>query len=245
MAVTAETSGPMGKTNSGVLIDGSELAATGDGYSFYHSRERRYGSMALTNLVTDVAKTVAAAYPGSVLQVGDMSGKGGGRITGHSSHRTGQDVDLAFFVRNPQKSDTRDYLLALHDPYGVTVKDGHAAYFDYEKNWAVVEALLTSDKAQVQWIFVSKGLKARLLAYGLASGRDIDVLNRAASILHQPKDSAIHNDHFHVRIFCPPVETAPACVQGKPVWPWVNNPRKHSQSAVSDDRLYAMATEDL
>lgn len=246
MAVTSDMSGPVGKTNRGVLTNGAELPPKGPGYAFYHSRDRRYGSEQLTSLIEDVALRVESDYPGSILKVGDLSGRGGGKISGHSSHRTGQDVDFAFFVRNPKKKDTRDFVLSLHDQYGVAVAEREVGYFDYEKNWALVEALLTSGKAEVQWIFVSKGLKARLLAYALSSGKDLEVIARAADVLHQPGDSAIHNDHFHVRIYCPPIESSPACRQRKPVWPWIEKSSfAPSGPSPSDDRLVELALENL
>ena len=245
IAVTAGTAGPVGRTNRGVLVGGEALPKAGEGYAFYHDRDRRYGSAQLTALVTEVAQKVAADFPDSVLLVGDLSGNGGGKITGHSSHRTGLDVDLAFFVRCPERTNTDAFLLAPHDPYGVTVSDGHAGYFDYEKNWAVVEALLSSEAAQIQWIFVSKGLKARLLAYALSSGKNMDLVARAADVLHQPGDSAIHNDHFHVRIYCPSIPDAPACEQRKPQWPWVKAPRKTTPSSPSDETLLTLALEGL
>ncbi|MBN2528041.1 MAG: penicillin-insensitive murein endopeptidase [Deltaproteobacteria bacterium] len=248
MAITSEAGGPVGSTSNGVLVGGRALPAEGaDGYAFYHQRDRRYGSLALTALVEDVARDVSSAYPGSVLQVRDLSGDGGGRISGHHSHRTGMDVDLAFFVRNPKKKSTREFVLAKHDALGVAVGDHAVAYFDTPKNWAVVEALLSSNHADIQWIFISKGLKARLLAYALAAGKDVELIEKASMILHQPKDSAIHNDHFHVRIFCPPVDVAPACEQRKPIWPWIKEKQTPPPASVlpSDHQLMALALEGL
>ncbi|MBN2341491.1 MAG: penicillin-insensitive murein endopeptidase [Deltaproteobacteria bacterium] len=244
--MTTKTAGPIGGTSDGVVVNACEMPSEGEGYAFYHKRDRRYGSEALTGLVERVSKKVMMQYPDSILKVGDLSGKGGGKITGHSSHRTGLDVDLAFFVRNPARSYTGDFLLALHDPNGVAVVDKEVGLFDMEKNWAVVEALLTDTETQVQWIFVSKGLKARLLAYALHRQKDLSVIEQAAAVLHQPGDSAIHNDHFHIRIYCPDVETSPACAQRKPIWPWVKPSHSNSEKHLpSDDALVHLALEGL
>lgn len=244
-AVTTEMSGPLGSTSRGVLLDGREMPHRGVGYEFYHRRDRRYGSVPLTRLVEDVAARVADVYPGSELKVGDESGRGGGRILGHSSHRNGLDVDFAFFVRSPKKTQTRAYVLAPLDQYGVVTTDRDVAYFDYEKNWQLIEALLTSDEAQVQWIFVSSGLKVRLLSYALAAGKDMDVIYRAAHVLHQPKDSAIHNDHFHVRIYCPPQNESVACVQRRPIWPWIDKSFLNEDPGPDDHTLITLALEGL
>lgn len=243
VAVTTKTTGPIGGTSNGVLVGAIEMDSKGVGYEFYHKRDRRFGSKELTKIVQNVAQKVDENHPGTVLNVGDLSGEGGGKITGHSSHRTGLDVDLAFFVKNPAKSNTREFLLALHDPNGVAIHDNQVGMFDMEKNWTVVEALLTDAEVQVQWIFVSKGLKARLLSYGLHRQKDLAVLEKAAHVLHQPGDSAIHNDHFHVRIYCPSLDEAPNCAQRKPLWPWI---KKSPQTSMpSDERLSRLALAGL
>ena len=42
-----------------------------------------------------------------------------------------------------------------------------------------------------------------MLEYAISSGAPKSLVARAALILRQPGDSAPHDDHMHVRIFCP------------------------------------------
>lgn len=230
VAVSADLEGPVGNTSNGVLVDAVELSKQGPGYAFYHNRDRRYGSKELAGLIERVALKVQSQHDGATLRVGDMSGSEGGKITGHQSHRTGLDVDLAFFVQSPAGAYTKELLLAHHDSFGAAVEGKKRGVFDMEKNWTVIEALLTDKEVDVQWIFVSSGLKAQLLRYALRWGRDISIVYRAASVLHQPGDSAIHDDHFHVRIYCPHTNKSIACIQRKPIWPWIGKNTNYSNA---------------
>ena len=106
-----------------------------------------------------------------------------------------------------------------------------------------MKALLTDEEIEVQWIFVSAGLKARLLEWALENESDQQVLEQAASILRQPGDSAPHDDHFHVRIYCPKDKFGTYCVDTKPFWPWHEPPAPPPMP--SDEVLLKAAVEGL
>ena len=179
--------------------------------------------------------TVAAEHSGSVLLVGDMSAKSGGFISGHRSHRSGRDVDLGFFAVETGGRRREAPELIPFDRFGAGFKGNRTYMFDAKRNWRLVEALLSDPEAKVQWIFVSDGLKALLLKWALDNGRDVELVRRAASVLHQPSDSAPHDDHFHVRIYCHPRH--PHCQDTGPAWPWIDPPPQDPLRFTDDEIL--------
>lgn len=213
--------GSLGTASRGLLLGGEHLAIRGEHFRFYRARDRRYGIPELTGLVQRVSETLEREFPGTVLLLGDLSGQGGGFISEHHSHRSGRDVDLAFFVTSPSGKSIHGWPLTQFDRFGAGLREETVCRFDSERNWMLVEALIADDESRVQWIFVSYGLKALLLEWALNHGRDIEIIRRAASILHQPGDSAPHDDHFHVRIYCPSGVGGARCKDLGPVWPWV------------------------
>ncbi len=220
-AVRGDASGSLGTISNGLLAGGEQLEARGEHYRFYRAGAHRYATPELAGLVRRAADKVAVVYPGSVLLVGDISAEHGGFIGGHRSHRSGRDVDFAFFVSTPAGESRPGFPLVLFDRLGAGVRDDEPFRFDDARNWELVEALLVDTAAEVQWIFVSRGLKARLLERALDSGRDLQLIERAATVLHQPGDSSRHDDHFHVRIHCPAATPGGQCRDTGPIRPWV------------------------
>ncbi len=60
-------------------------------------------------------------------------------------------------------------------------------------------------------IFVAAPLRARLLSFAERTGAPPNVRVRAAELMQQPRGALPHDDHFHVRIGCPPHMTG--CVE--------------------------------
>jgi penicillin-insensitive murein endopeptidase len=224
----------------GFLSQADALPAQSDSFRFYNKGDRPYGAPALIGLVRNAARKVSREFEGSVLLVGDLSASSGGKISHHSSHRTGLDVDFAFFVTDAAGRPEPGAPLTRFDMFGAGSRAGSALVFDRERNWSLIEALLTDEAARVQWIFVSNGLKALLLEWALTHGRDLDLINRAASVLHQPGSSLPHDDHFHVRIYCPNDPSGAYCVDEAPIWPWIQ-PAKPADSGYTDQELTNLA----
>jgi len=220
-----------GSTNDGVLLSGTGLSARGPGFvRAKPGDDTRFGSDVLVALLERSARAVQRAYPGTApLYVGDLSAPHGGRHGKHGSHRTGRDVDLLFYLSDPQGRSVRGSGFFGFDARGAGfVREAGApvsglAFFDVARNWALVRALLLDVEAPVQWIFCADGIKARLLAYARAHEPDPAVLLRAAYVVHQPSRGNPHRDHFHVRIACTAAERAAGCVELGPVWPWTRN----------------------
>jgi penicillin-insensitive murein endopeptidase len=221
-----------GFPSDGVLLHGVALPQAGPGFvRAKQGDDTRWGSPALVSLIARAAARVQALHPGGApLYVGDLSGRGGGYHGSHGSHRTGRDVDLLFYLSEPDGSSVRGSGFYAFDRRGVSVRSDEAlgtarglAFFDTARNWALVRELVLDDAALVQWIFCADGIKARLLAHGAAHERDPRALLRASYVLHQPSSGRIHDDHFHVRLSCSARDRALGCGDPGPVWPWWRN----------------------
>jgi penicillin-insensitive murein endopeptidase len=170
----------------------------------------RWGLQPLVTMIDRAARAVRRHFPGTVTSVGHLSRQGGGDVQQHRSHESGRDADLGFFVR----SSAGRQLLAPH--FVAFHGDGTApswpgAYFDDAKNWALVAALVGDPDARVTHLFVAAPLRARLLGYAERVGAPASTRVRAAEIMQQPHGTLPHDDHFHVRIACPPGMTG--CVE--------------------------------
>ncbi len=234
--------GSIGTSSRGILQVAEPLKQDSH-FRFYRKFNRHYGVPDLTGMVKRAAQKVAQEFKGSVLLVGDLSGKGGGFISEHRSHRSGLDVDLAFYVTDKRGRNKAGAPLIRFDRFGVGTRDGKTFRFDTIRNWHLVAALLEDEQADVQWIFVSNGLKAKLLQWALLQNEDINLIHHAAAILHQPGDSAPHDDHFHVRITCPKDQTGKYCIETNPRWPWAKK-TKPAPLGFTKDALARLALED-
>ena len=183
------------------------------------TRGLMYTTDAMIALIEDAAAHVAEQHPGSVVFLGNFGRKGGGDIPYSVSHNNGRDADLAFFMLDAGGAPALlDDLLSLDDQGQVQVVDDEAApprvlRFDVARNWTLVEGLLRSEAAELQYIFISNPLRAMLLAEGRRRGAPRDLLTRAATLLVQPGGALPHDDHFHLRIHCTPLDLASGCVE--------------------------------
>lgn len=199
-----------GPANQGVLLDGARLPLEGDGYvvhATWAERDTQWGVDELIDVVAWTAREVARTHPGTVLAVGDLSIAGGGRSKHHRSHQSGRDVDLVLFGRRGAERLPATAML----PYtadGVLAADPTVT-FDVEREWTVVRALLGAPSPGIANIFLYAPLRERLLDHARAIGEPADLIELAGATITQPSDSAPHNDHMHVRIYCPRGE--PTC----------------------------------
>lgn len=176
-----------------------------------HSARASYGHPALVLMLERSARQMARQAPGSVLLVGDLSYKHGGPIAGHHSHESGRDADVAFFVKDRHDhSRILDHFVAF-DGDG-QAKDGSGLVFDDYRNWLLVQLWLKDHRATIQNVFISTPLRARLLRFASSHRSFAKYADDAAVLLHQPRNAEDHDDHFHVRIYCPKNQT-PLCVQ--------------------------------
>ncbi|UQA61615.1 penicillin-insensitive murein endopeptidase [Polyangium aurulentum] len=202
--------GPLsyGAPNAGKLYSGQRLPSS-------KSLEVKEGPNAwgLPSLVRGLrraAARVSSKHRGSVLFVGELSAKNGGPLLGHNSHQSGRDADVGFYMVSDKGKHVNPHRFVAFGGNG-RPRGTESVRFDDERNWLLIQTLLEDEKANVQHLFVSSSLRARLLAYAAKKNLPKDLLAKAAATLMSPKDGDTHDDHFHVRIACPP-SMLPACV---------------------------------
>ena len=226
----------VGSFNHGALRHGARLPARGDGFVIPHLwqvRGANYATDELVAAVEHVAARVRREYPGAILGIGDMSIKGGGDSVLHRSHENGRDLDLIYYAVDerghpvaPADSMPRYPFFDLRarapgpQEHGVVFGPFSTRFFDVARNWALVRALLEDPEIEIQYLFIHARLRERLLAYAADRGEDPLLLERAEAILHQPGDSAPHDDHLHVRIFCAEDDRTFGCRDAGPVRWW-------------------------
>jgi len=213
----------MGTVANGVLLNAAHLPADGPHYSIVE-RHRQYGTSYATremiDLIRHASDAVAEELGGAPLRIGNMSRKHGGDIPWSHSHNAGRDADLCFYVLDARtkKSVPAPDLMRFDDD-GKAIE--HPEYvFDVARNWAPVTALLSYDAVTIQWIFVSDGLKAKLLDYARDHGADPKIVAEASEVLHQPTDAPPHDDHFHLRIARERQDRLEVCIDYGPKWEW-------------------------
>jgi penicillin-insensitive murein endopeptidase len=147
----------------------------------------------------------------------------------HRSHESGRDVDIFYYAvdRDGNPLTNLPAMLSFAD-YGAVrawssgksgrrirepLPDGH---LDVRRTWALVASLLSDPMMEVQWIFMHKPLTELLLQEAEKENTDPALVARAREILHQPSDAPPHDDHMHVRVFCPAPSRVFGCVDKGP-----------------------------
>lgn len=191
----------VGAPNGGKLLRGEKLTSNrsvevrGGGHA--------WGTPELVGVLKRAAAKVRKKHKGSVLFVGDLSAKRGGPLFGHNSHQSGRDADVGFYMKHDDGKQVNPHRFV---PFGGDgrARDGGIVRFDDERNWLFVEALISDPKIEVRYMFVSSGLRKRLLTYASQKKKVApDLYTKAAAVLMSPADVDVHDDHFHVRIVCP------------------------------------------
>jgi penicillin-insensitive murein endopeptidase len=200
----AAASFSIGSPNQGRLDGGRRLASAPylRVVPYYAESTARWGLPSLVGLIDRAGRHVARKFPDAILSVGDLSRREGGELERHHSHKSGRDADLGFYLRTSTGKPLLPARFVTFSARGqATDLDG--AVFDDARNWALVEALTDDREARVSHIFVARHIRARLLRYAEQHGVASELRQRAADLMMQPSQ-AVHDDHFHVRIGCPP-----------------------------------------
>jgi penicillin-insensitive murein endopeptidase len=205
----------VGRAAQGRLIEGKRLPDQGEGFltrDVWKARGNRYGTDELLDLIVGVGRHMALDR-GTRLVVADLSPPGGGRSSSlfHRSHQSGRDVDLIYFMRDAAGKPFEADAMHVFDRNG-RATDGTGITVDIPRTWLVVKALLTAQEAPVQWIFMYQPIANLMLDYATGLGEPAELIQRARMACRQPNDSARHDDHMHVRIYCAKRDRLNGCV---------------------------------
>jgi penicillin-insensitive murein endopeptidase len=192
-----------GSYNRGSLEFAWELPLEGEGYvRLFSQRNRGWATLPMIEMIEKSAFEINQLYPGKdPLLVGDISAHKGGKISRHSSHQNGLDVDLSYYRLNgsEQSSERQDSFLENMVRGGRLSKN-----FDVVRNWELVKALFRFGK--VTRIFIDKVIKKEFCKHAEILGEK----ELYQDVLKRLKPYPNHSNHLHVRIQCP--ENSIGCV---------------------------------
>ncbi len=210
--VPAHTS--VGTAQRGRIAGGGvALPLSGPGFhwrSNRQNREARYGTPALVGALERAAARVAERFEGSDLEIEDLSFERGGRIRGHGSHTSGRDADVGYYAVRADGTRVNPTVSRWFRRNGQA--RGHPdEAFDVERNWLLLETLLSDEAIDVQYIFMYPAHQRRLLDHAGEAGAAFEAVVRTP----RGRNMDPHADHFHVRIHCPAADVAHGCVDGR------------------------------
>lgn len=174
---------------AGCLAGAQQLPLDGDGFvRMRPSRSRGYGHPSLLSYLERLAADRHAANR-SVLLIGDLGlARGGPMLTGHASHQNGLDADVWLTTRD-RKPTARQRERLNAPSYVVGRKTLRPNWGETQRDLLAVAA----NSSSVERIFVSPPIK-----------RDMCSQYPEAPWLHRLRAWWGHEDHFHVRLVCPP-----------------------------------------
>lgn len=180
------------------------------------ARATMYGSGALLQLLRRAAADVAGRHPGLRLPIGNVARGGGGDLPWSVSHNSGRDADLFFYVRDEAGQQIVPERVAVVGPDLTFADGGRAGRLDVDANLDLVLALGREAGRDLQWIFVSRPIRAALLERARQRREPRALVARLGALLHQPRGTLPHDDHLHVRLGCRAAEAALGCVDLPP-----------------------------
>lgn len=158
------------------------------------SRNRRWGNPAMIDLLEQFSRDAANLGWGSGILVGDISQpRGGPMLSGHASHQIGLDADVWFTPKpaQPMTAQQREDM-----PFTSMLDKSKFLTVDSRK-WTSTHARLVMQAAsypQVQRVFVNPAIKKKLCQTWTGD----------RSLLGKVRPVYGHDEHFHIRMNCPP-----------------------------------------
>ena len=199
----------IGSPSRGCLSGAEALPLDGPGWQVMRpSRLRYYGHPQLISFIERLA-AVADRMGGGIL-IGDMAlPRGGPMPSGHRSHQIGLDVDIWFLPAPPSPFAPADQEQV--SATSMVSSDGQSVD---PTNWTSWQATLLEQAAldpQVDRIFVNPAIK-RVLCESATTDH---------AWLQKIRPWWGHDDHFHVRLFCPEGEEACVRTEAVPASGWL------------------------
>lgn len=212
----------VGDTSYGYLIHARHVTE-GDSLSILprqRGRDLGYGSDQMIGLLEDAARRFRART-GTRFWIGNIGRRGGGDIRYSVSHNSGRDADVALAYTDAQGAPVDPPDLVQVDASGLSRDKEHRLRFDAARTWQIIRALLESDRAQIEFLFLARNLTERVLRHAAEKKEPAEIIDRAKTVLHQP-GGAPHDDHLHVRVACSERDVEGGCLTLGPPRPWVS-----------------------
>jgi hypothetical protein len=141
----------VGHPSAGFLVNAERMPA-GAGWVLT-APAHAYATSETIEQLTHCLTRVRVEHPGShPVMLGSLSGKGGGKIPPHDSHRTGRDADVYFF----------------RQPGAAWNEAARREDIDLERTWALLRCFITD--GDVDFILIDSTVQGWLEAYALSSG---------------------------------------------------------------------------
>lgn len=204
----------IGTTRDGFVVGCRRLPVDNPGLKMLAVQSRRgtdCGTDDLVGALVSAAAVVAKAHRGGTMTVGNIGREGGGDIPWSISHNSGRDADLGFFLLGPDGRPFVPTNLVRLDGQGRGFIDGVHVRLDVRRTWRMVRALLENPSVSIQWMFVSTKLKNILLDHARKQKEPAQTVRKADEVLNQPHRARPHDDHIHLRIYCPSDDVLEGC----------------------------------
>ena len=196
----------IGDTSAGCIQGARTLPTEGDGYVVMHlERNRYYGHPSLIDSIRSLGRRAAQGL--GIMHVGDLGMPRGGPMPfGHRSHQTGLDADVWFDLSptlhlraNSSRSNVSAYSLLSRYGDGLNYalwSDSHAQMLKAAANQPGVDRIFVNARIKQELCRSTQGDRAWL---------------------RKIRPWYYHEDHFHMRLSCPP--DSPSCARQEPIPP--------------------------
>ena len=231
----------IGTSRDGFVVDCKVLPLRSDTLQVLEVQSHRgtnCGTDEIVDALVKASRDVAHAVPGSVMTVGNVGRVGGGDIPWSISHNSGRDADIGFFLLGPDGGQFIPPELVKLDSSGRGVSAGVPVRLDLRRTWLVVRSLVTNPAVEVQWLFVSDAIRKTLLDFARKRHEPEAVIRRAEEAMAQPARTRPHDDHLHLRIYCPVDDLLEGCRDTGTNRPWYVDRADRVQARV--DELMAL-----
>ncbi|MBI1171029.1 penicillin-insensitive murein endopeptidase [bacterium] len=184
---------PIGTYARGCAAGNVELPETGPTWQAMRlSRDRNWGSPVLVSYLEDLSHTVTQ-FGWRGLYIGDMGNpRGGPMISGHASHQMGLDADVWFLP--PSRLDLSRAAREKISSISIRTDDQLRVNQNWNPSYREILKAAASDP-RVDRIFVAAAIKLEICKTAKPSD---------TKWLQHLRPEAGHEDHFHVRLKCPP-----------------------------------------
>lgn len=218
-AAEPSVSQSVGRPTGGRLIGGVALQNSDTLSVKRGSHHTHHGTAEIVRLIEQGATDVAAAFPDSMLLVGDLSRPSGRRLRPHRSHQNGLDADIGFFLLDEDGQSVAVERFVSLRRNGCGEHRGTEFCLDAARTWQLLASLVSNDAAAVQYVLINPALRELLIAAGVEAGASEEVLERARTVTEPHSGSREHRSHMHLRIYCPP-DDRPDCRDQAPFHAW-------------------------